>query len=208
MRLDIITPVGPGHETLIQEAILSLDIAKLHPGPFDSIQMIAVEDFQGLNGRSKSRNHGIRKSKSDWLFFLDADDLLHPEAFKNMNDFMKYDCVWGQITEYREGCYLPRYQVPKIENIKVLYDVDPYLTLQMGFFVRRDKMIPFDESLDCGEDWDVYLKLWKSFKCIKQPKPFMINRRGFHSQGPKSADGGQWRESVTRIIKESRVGRG
>jgi len=203
MNLEIIIPVGPGHEQIVMESHRSIGIAwETSNGPFKHIDINSIDDTQGKKGRSKARNEGIIKSDADWLFFLDADDLMHPHAFEVMNSYLDYQAVWGGICEYHDGLMMPRYQIPKITKIDTLFEVDPYFTLQMGFFVKRKSMILFDEELNCGEDWKVYLELWDSCFCIKQKEPFMINRRGFNSVGPKSANGKQWRESVEKIIRD------
>lgn len=202
MKLDIVIPVGPGHEQLVNEAIQSVKIACLtSQGPFKEVKIKAVDDTKGQMGRSSARNHAIQNSKAEWLFFLDADDLMHPMAMKNFQDFINYDAVWGKILEEREGCFFERYQIPEITDMQTLLDVDPYYTLQMGFFIKRQCMPLFDESMNTGEDWKAYLHIWSKYKCIKQSLPFMINRRGRHSIGPKSADGRDWMESVQGLIE-------
>jgi glycosyltransferase involved in cell wall biosynthesis len=206
LKLDIIIPVGPGHEDLVNEAINSVKIACLtSQGPFTEVRIKAVDDTKGEMGRSAARNHAIKASQADWLFFLDADDLMHPHAMLNMNHSHEfYDAVWGLIVEENEGCLMDRFQLPVIENMKSLLAVDPYYTLQMGFFVRRGKMPLFDETMNCGEDWKAYLELWRNHKCTKVPQPFMINRRGRHSTGPRSATGRDWMIAVKDLIENER----
>lgn len=205
MKLDIIIPVGPGHERLVSEAIESVKIACLtDQGPFTQVKIKAVDDTKGESGRSATRNAGIKASKADWLFFLDADDLMHPKAMTAFSAYMDKDAVWGSIAELHNGCVVDRFQMPRVDSLKQLLDVDPYYTLQMGFFVRREVMPLFDEDMNCGEDWKVYLHLWKNHKCVKQSFPLMINRRGQHSTGPKSATGRDWMSAVKSLIENER----
>ena len=206
MKLDIIIPVGPGHKQLVNEAVQSVKIAMwAGQGSFSDIRIKGVDDTEGKLGRSKARNTAIQASKADWLFFLDADDLMHPEAFTHFQESCKeYDAIWGRIVEEKEGCIVDRYQLPKIDRFDQLLEIDPYYTLQMGFFVKREIMPLFDESMNTGEDWKVYLELWKEHNCIKINKPFMINRRGAHSTGEKSATGRQWMEAVRALIDAER----
>jgi hypothetical protein len=210
MKLDIITPVGPGHEELVHRAAGSIQIAKEHSvGLFEDIDLIAIDDTKGQLGRSQARNLAVADSKADWIFFLDADDLMHPEAFKNLSlffdDMRDADAVWGKIVEYKEGNLLERYQVPEITSLQSLIKNDPYLTLQMGHFVKTDvaKEHPFKEDMNTGEDWEYYLRLWKKHNCIKIDAPFMCNVRGEHSTGPRSANGAQWREVVEKLIGDA-----
>jgi glycosyltransferase involved in cell wall biosynthesis len=155
-------------------------------------------------GRSRARNKGLEESQSKWVFFLDADDVMHPDCFRNFET--GYEAVFGQISELVQGTVKWRYQVPEITSFQELVAFDPYLTLQMGHFVRREvaKSIGFDESMDTGEDWKYYLELWKKHRCVKINKPLFINSRGNHSTGPRSATGQDWREVVNGLIAEAR----
>ena len=62
------------------------------------IRLISVPN----GGPSSARNHGIREAKNDWLLFLDADDLLLPEAL------CRFEEVINQFPGYAfyTGAYL------------------------------------------------------------------------------------------------------
>ena len=161
MKCVVITPIGPGHEALARQAESSvLDAVKHSRGAFDDITWYPVEDHRGELGRSKARNKGIahaRQTGCDWLFFLDADDLMAMDAFETASPMLgDYDAIFGAICELREtGPVLRDSQIMEIRNYADLIAHDPYLTLQMGHFVRTsclgDKA--FDEALDTGEDF-------------------------------------------------------
>jgi len=161
-------------------------------------------------GRSKARNIGVRKAaeqNADWIFFLDADDIMAPSAFEYVSPYMEmYDAIWGSIwTIERDGhhaCKRP-HQLPFLYCIEEVLSYDPFVTLQMGHFVKTSVVLStlFDESLDTGEDFDYYLRLWENYICIKIPLPFFYNRRGLHAQGPRSVTGAEWTQQVERILK-------
>ena len=50
-------------------------------------------------GRSAARNEAVRRAKAaniEWLFFLDADDLLFANAFDLIKQYVnEYDAIWG-----------------------------------------------------------------------------------------------------------------
>ncbi|MBI2296306.1 MAG: glycosyltransferase family 2 protein, partial [Betaproteobacteria bacterium] len=210
LRCAVVTPVGPGHELLAEDSAESVAAAfDRNAGPFSDIDIIRVDDTQGLLGRSEARNCGVREAQrrqAQWIFFLDADDLMHPDAFGAMSAYYRdYDAVWGLICELTpdEGDYVEREgQVREIERPEAILLNDPTLTLQMGHFVRTAAAAanPFDTALDCGEDFDYYLRQWERFRCRKAPVPLFLNRRGMHATGARSATGRQWRASVERII--------
>jgi glycosyltransferase involved in cell wall biosynthesis len=190
MEVEVVMPVGPGHETIAIEAATSA----MSLG-FD---VLPIDDTEGKLGRSKARNIAVRLAKAEWLFFLDADDVMHKDA-KKAKKFTNYDAIFGLIND-------GKVRVPQIRKVdfKSLLRHDPTQTLQIGHFVKRAVALkyPFDESLDCGEDFDYYLRLWRDRRCIKIPHTLFVNRRGNHSTGPRSATGRDWSEAVKRIQNE------
>ena len=209
MECDVIVPVGPGHEQIYHQAIESVRMASMDKGAFDKINIIVVDDTQGKLGRSKARNDAIMKSTAEWLFFLDADDLMHPDAFKVHSYNVDVDALFGNIYETSQGIAVWRYQVPAIDNYDQLISFDPYYTLQMGHFVRRDiaSKILFDEGMNCGEDFKYYIKLWKDYNCKKIRECLFLNRKGHHSQGARSSTGQEWVEVVNGLIEDARLER-
>jgi len=205
-RCAVVTPVGPGHERLYQACQESVIRAFDHgPGLFSEVMMIRVDDTKGSQGRSRSRNVGVRQAlahRADWIFFLDADDLMAPQALEKASPYLiRYDAVWGLIYSFDHSEPVPRERPGQLRQVSDLLDlltVDPFLTLQMGHFVRTGvaRRHPFKAGLDAGEDFDYYLRVWSAHQCVKIPHPLFFNRRGDHSVGPRSASGLKWRMAV------------
>ncbi|HMK49339.1 MAG TPA: tetratricopeptide repeat protein [Thermodesulfovibrionales bacterium] len=210
-RCAIVTPVGPGHNGLYSECLES--VKKSFSGArgiFSEIIPIRIDDSNGRLGRSSARNIGVKKAaqqNADWIFFLDADDIMAPSAFEYVSGYLEhFDAVWGSIWTIERGeVYASErpHQLPFLYGIEELLLYDPFLTLQMGHFVKTSVALatPFDESIDIGEDFDYYLRVWERHPCIKIPLPFFYNRRGLHSSGPRSAGGYRWNQQVGKIIK-------
>lgn len=209
--IDVIIPMGPGHESLAQRAGYSVKVAwNYDRGPFGRMRVLVINDLEGQSGRSDARNSGVSASRADWLFFLDADDLMHNDAFKNVSMEMleNYHGIFGLTTELGEdGNISTRYQVPRIESYQELIQHNPWYTITMGHFVRRAtaKRLPFSSELNTGEDWDYYLRLWKAHECIKIEKPLFIRQTGHHSTGPRSATGRQWSEVTGVMLEQARA---
>jgi len=212
MKCSIITPIGPGHEQLFLQCENSVKNAIVQSmGPFTEITHRPIDDTQGLKGRSASRNYKVAEAVADgtdWIFFLDADDLILPDAFQKITDAVKeYDAIWGAICELKIGTeYLQireKQGVP-IGSVEDVLLMDPFFSLQMGHFVKGEVAVanPFNVELNTGEDFDYYLRIWDKYSCIKLKVPLFINRRGMHSKGPKSASGVDWRRSVNEIIQQ------
>lgn len=211
MKCAVVIPVGPGHEYLAEDSIESVQEAfAKNRGPFSELSVVRIDDTRGLLGRSAARNQGVAEAQgqgAEWVFFLDADDLMDGGAFGVMMAYhTDHDAIWGLICELNpdeEGYTVREGQLPSIERMEQVLVNDPALTLQMGHFVRTSvaAATPFDAALNCGEDFDYYLRVWSQFRCRKIATPLFINRRGFHSTGPRSASGNQWREAVQAVIR-------
>ena len=201
--IDVIIPVGPGHEEVFARAVESVGIASDYAEV--EARIIRVSDTEGMLGRSLARNHGVQRAEAEWIFFLDADDLMHPRALTT-DLGTGADAIFGTICELVSGNVVERYQVPAIHSYEQLIAHDPFITIQMGHFVKREValQLPFNIDMDTGEDWDYYLRLWKQFNCRKVGFPLMINCRGQHSTGPKSATGADWSRVVGEMITKAR----
>ena len=210
LRCAVITPIGPGHEDILNQCKQSLTKAiDICPGSFVHIEHIFIDDSLGKMGRSHARNIAVRTAYDrgiDWIFFIDADDLMAPNAFEIASLLAdQYDAIWGKICSFdhtnnrideREG------QLGETTHLHDILFNDPYLTLQMGHFVRTKIALanPFNEQMDTGEDFDYYLRVWNKYRCIRINAILFINRRGFHSSGPRSANGSDWRTAVVNVI--------
>ena len=243
----VIIPIGPGHEQLSQLALQSVMFASIDPGDFKDIYVITGDDTRGMIGRSSARNQmvlGRREGDkvlpeqwmgvftqaedasgafdTEWLFFLDADDLMCSEkthgesAFKVASPYLDdYDCIWGAIHElHQNGQIYKRNQVERIKTYEAYVKKPAPLTCQMGHFVRRRAFLEigaFNEELDVCEDVDLYLREWKQLRCIKQEKPLFLNRRGAHSwvkEKPEGAkptfNGRDWSIRAEEMLKAAR----
>jgi glycosyltransferase involved in cell wall biosynthesis len=211
----VITPVGPGHETLYENrALPSIKAAiEFGKGCLQEIKALPAYDLDGKLGRSKARNDAVRiasREKFDWIFFLDADDFLFEQAFVTASKCLEHvDALWGLIYESSADLKFIQARPNQLmfaETMKQFLDTDPYLSLQMGHFVRTDiaLKIPFDESMNCGEDFKYYLSVWSKFRCKKIPEPLFLNIRGTSSTGPKSANGRDWNNIVGSLYANAK----
>lgn len=211
MKCAVITPIGPGHAPWYEICRRTIEAAWAHDrGPFDALDVIPMWDLEGTHGRSARRNDGValaQREGADWLFFLDADDMMRPEAFAAFGRHMDgRDAVWGAICEaslQSQSVGLRPGQLRRSEDVRDILRVDPFLTLQMGHFVRTEcaAEIGFDTGMDVGEDFKYYLAMWRRFRCAKVEDVFFVNLRGAHSTGPRSGNGGDWRRAVQALIR-------
>lgn len=213
MKVGFITPIGPGHKDAYEACRQSIEVAwGNNKGRFAELEILPMWDLEGKFGRSSRRNAGIDlaiERKCDWIFFLDADDLLSQFAFEEVAPYLDhYDAIWGNICEMPYGkpdeVKLRENQLQTTESIDDLLKCDPFLTLQMGHFVKTEcaNAVRFDSSMNTGEDFKYYLQICRQYKFIKFPGILFINQRGNHSQGPLSASGREWMGSVQQEIRK------
>lgn len=208
----IITPVGPGHADLFRtNCAPSVDQAKgWNLGPFTEVRHMMMDDTEGRHGRSARRNEAIRAAQAqgiDWVFFLDADDVMTPNAFEAFGrviaDEPDLDVVWGLICTFDDGDEpsLREEQAERLDTRVDFLSVPPFSAVQIGGFYRTDAVAQFgfDEAMDTGEDYKLYSQLWKNCRCAKRAEIFFVNRRGQHSTGPRSATGADWNIATTQM---------
>ena len=215
MILTVITPVGPGHAQLFDLSCApSVEQAKAFDmGPFTEVRHLRMDDTSGTFGRSARRNEAIRMAQaegSDWVFLLDADDVMTPNALEAFGRVIAaepdLDVVWGLICTVEEGGdpELREEQTERIDSRAEYLALAPFNAVQIGGFYRTDVLarFGFDEAMDTGEDYRLYTQLWEHARCAKRPEIFFVNRRGVHSTGPRSATGDDWNVVTNRIWAE------
>ena len=193
MRLAVITPVGPGHEGILPLAAMS--VVHLEPHSFTEILHVIVNDTEGKLGRSRARNLGM--IEADWYFFLDADDIVMPDAPRFV-DFVSQpmDAIFGAIQI--NGRVTAKNLWPcRIEDI---YEHGGQGTLCMGFFVKAEvaREVRFDETLDAGEDFDFYMRL-PSFYKVKPPL-VSVNSKIPSATGPRGYKELDWHETCREVV--------
>lgn len=209
MKCCVIIPVGPGHKELSQRVITSIEQAIAYgKGGFSEIEILPQDDTLG-QGRSRARNLGVTEAgrrEADWLFFIDADELMVPTAFSDVEHLLAdYDAIWGAIYEANLATQQATRRANDVAPITTLEQVlvnHPFLTLHNGHFVRHEvaQTHPFNTEMDCGEDFEYYLRVWRDARCIKIDKPLFLNVRGQHSTGPRAATGKEWNEAMPRVF--------
>lgn len=121
---------------------------------------------------AKSRNLGIKKSKADWIAFLDSDDLWYANKLSSIRSFIgEYSCDVVCSNEYKVNLKnnkkTPLYYSLKTKNVYkelLLYGnkLSTSSTLVSRNFLLKNRLF-FDESfkLITVEDYDFWLQIAK-----------------------------------------------
>jgi len=199
----VVTPVGPGHEPYVHEAVTSVQFAwNRNHGEFSSLVHDVIDDTRGELGRSRARNQGIdRNDTADWFFFLDADDLMHPDGFAGCaRRGEACALVFGAVCTEAHG--ILRENVHPLDW-SGLMRYGAVGTLSMGCFVRADvaRLVRFDENRDAGEDFDFYLRACSEYPWVKRSQPLVTIRTGIPSAGgPRGYDALDWRGVCEDVV--------
>jgi hypothetical protein len=90
MKIAFLTPVGPGHETELENCYDSSSIAFRHDrGDFTEMRHIILDDSQGYWGRAAARNQLLIRARgwgADWVVYVDVTDIVHPRGIRRLSD--------------------------------------------------------------------------------------------------------------------------
>lgn len=179
----------------------SVQIAGIKAGPFSHVEHLVVGDEKGELGRGRARNLGIDETMSEWVFFLDADDVMRPDALTRVQ--LDAPATFGALSKdgrpYRLNVY------PCSWRELALYGASG--TLVMGFFCKTEvaNNLRFNEEMMIGEDYDFYMRL-PSF--VKVTKPLIdIGHSALSAGGPRSPDdfGGRKGKSNWTYVCNERI---
>jgi len=142
------------------------------------------------SGRSVARNTGLRKAQSDAVMFLDSDDLLTPRAIELCAAALEahgdVDVVYGDarlINGAGDTIGLYSQRMPGVHPTGwVLGELGRRCFLTISTMVRRSALqgIAFDESMECGEDYDFWRQLAAHSRFFYVDQPLMCYR--FHAE--------------------------
>lgn len=154
--------------------------------------------LQENKGLSAARNAGIRRSRGDYIAFIDDDDIWLPEKLEKL---VRYDDAL-RTKGITSGLIYSGYQA-MLENgedlCKVLYRVEGPCYLPLLFvnlvgppsavLISRsvlDQVGLFDENLRAAEDWDLWLRVARRYP-IYSLNEFLVRYRFRTNSLSKSA---------------------
>jgi glycosyltransferase involved in cell wall biosynthesis len=163
-------------DSVLGQTFIDLEIIVVDDGSTDNTANIVgrVSDHrvrlicQGNKGVSSARNAGINNSAGQYLQFLDSDDLILPGKLAAQVPLLDADPDVGLVYSSFRYFYDDRCDLAPPPWLRPPSD-DPYRELVAGSMfpchaalLRRSAVTAlgrFDEELDSGEDWDLWLRL-------------------------------------------------
>ena len=145
------------------------------------IRYIRSESNMGANA---SRNIGVQSASGEYVAFLDDDDIWKENKlerqFKVLNDTTDCNAVLCGFEFLESGRVKVRTGEKEVVK-EVLKKGNPYCGMS-GFMAKRSTLAEhrFDESLVCGQDWDIYVRLFQSGTIAYVDQALFYYRFGTH----------------------------
>lgn len=134
-------------------------------------------DLQPGRGRSAAANAGIAAARGRWLLFLDDDDLLFPDAVERLLGAAPSGetVVYGEVEAVRypggergQGTPWRRFAAPFDATGLLFENFIPFNAALLPALAVRE-LGGLDESLECFEDWDLFLRLSNRLPFVQVP---------------------------------------
>ena len=200
--ISVIIPVGPGHQTVLIDALDSVQAQTmpfweclvindaggeldLTPWPWARLlspHNSADPDAKG-QGAGFARNVGLAAARAPLVLFLDADDVITPRALETMarayvqsgGKYVYSDWLTLEDESRIDGGMEAR-EVEEYDQRKMLHGLRHAVTALVPIEWARS-VGGFDEKLPGFEDWDFYCKLAIMGYCgARAPYPLLIYR--------------------------------
>ena len=155
-----------------------IEIIVIDDGSVDDTRNVALSCagvkyyYQENAGLSAARNTGIARSNGFFLVFLDADDILYPNAIEVNLEYLLRNPSWAFVSGGHDKVDEWLYPLNDIDETQPVVQ-DPYLALLQGNFIgmhaavmyrcRVFDTLKFDTTLGACEDYDLYLRVARQF---------------------------------------------
>ncbi|MDY7012475.1 MAG: glycosyltransferase [Cyanobacteriota bacterium] len=213
--ISVLIPVYNGEKT-IRETIQSIldqtfqdfEIIAIDDGSTDSTVEI-INQFQddrikvfsfANSGPNASRNRSLDRATGEYVSFIDADDLWTPNKLesqlKALQDFPKAAVAYSWTDHIdRNGQFLypgPHYSFTGDVFAKLL--LADFINSGSNPLIRKSAFVKagrFDEPLEGGQDWDMWLRLAKHYPFAVVPAVQV-----FHRESPTSWSANTRRQEI------------
>ena len=126
----------------------SLDVARGYAARDSRVRVMAMENN---GGPGIARNRGIEAARSEYLGFMDSDDLMPPDAFQNLYDFAakeNLDIARGAMADFTDSNPEP-WKVPPFSDKRVVFS-EPDELRQMALCTFAYPVRDNDQDLNFG----------------------------------------------------------
>jgi hypothetical protein len=171
------------------------------------IRYIPLPHNQGV---ASARNHGLDAATGQYIAFLDADDVWHPDKIAlqlHAMDRLHLDLLGGhsEISSTQQPCPTPPTQPLATFNVQLMSAMlsNPWHTSSV--MVRRNVCVHFSDSGHLSEDYGLWLRLLASKRrCARhlEPLSFMFKQ----AYGVSGLSAQLWRMQRGELVALSGIG--
>ena len=157
-----------------------------------------------ISGASAQRNTGISQANGNYIAFIDDDDIWHPEKLKIQMEFLK---THSEVAMASSGNVRIKHKI-KIKKSDWIFG-DLYMKLFMKSFIHTstvvikkdvfDKIGCFNENYKRAEDYDMWLRISRSFSLAHIKSPLAWIRK---CETRLSSDKIDLRNTAMKVLKE------
>tara|TARA_B100000242_G_scaffold293345_1_gene271163 strand:+ start:896 stop:1675 length:780 start_codon:yes stop_codon:yes gene_type:complete len=132
------------------------------------------------NGPGYARNQGLKIAESDWVSFIDSDDLWSSDKLLKVNDFLKinnnYNCILHRQYFLGRNNEIKKYDFDKYFNFKLSVKKQLF---RRNFFamsavtLKKDLIVNeggFNEIYQNAQDYDLWIRIGDKFKIFILPE--------------------------------------
>jgi len=208
-------------ESVLAQTYKNLEVIVIDDGSTDNTRQALEKYNKEINyiyqkniGVSSARNRGISVAKGELIAFLDSDDAWLPEKLELQADLMSENksislvACGVYITDYLGGIkreWTPKNPLTHTEFLGQLRIRNDFINSSSAL-VRREcfkRIGGFDESLQFGEDWDMWLRIAKYYEMRFVEKPLVKIRK--HSNLRSYSKVEIIKTDIKKIIKNNLV---
>jgi LmbE family N-acetylglucosaminyl deacetylase/glycosyltransferase involved in cell wall biosynthesis len=145
-------------------------------GARPDIENVTLVQHDESRGRSEAANAGVRAAKSEFIAFLDDDDLYYPEHLSTLSNAASGSnaVAWysDAVSAFIDGDRRDSLRIYSRDFDRELLLVDNYIPLPTLLFRRADFLDAggFDPAFDLFEDWDFLIRLAQRGDFVRVPR--------------------------------------